>query len=255
MADQTEQWLQLIPLIQNGFSASEACHRLGVLCSLAIRWVHSFLSVGKVRRCLGSVDPHISARREDQTLHKGYLKGPFRSASQQKAVSVFPGCSQMAINRLQTEYNIRCYRAVTKETMTRAHAGNRHAFVTGLFDGFDWKKLIFTNVITVSTDYSRPVGVYPEPGHMYDLQYMNRCDRLGLISVACWGRMSWDRAGVLKRIYCRLDLAQYLHILKNVFFPTALEHYPKKPIMFQQDNFSACTVMVIQVWFCWEVQG
>ena len=63
--------------------------------------------------------------------------------------------------------------SISKETMTHAHAVDCRVFVTGLFDGFNWTKVIFFNETTVSTYYSGPVCVYQDPGNMFDPQYAN----------------------------------------------------------------------------------
>ena len=116
--------------------------------------------------------------------------------------------------------------------MTHAHAVESHAFVTGLFDGFDWTKIIFSDETTISTDYRGPVGVYSDPGHRYDPQYVNWLGKSGRISVSRWGSISQDGASVFERIYGRLDSAQYLRILENAFLPIARNRYPEEAMLF-----------------------
>ena len=61
--------------------------------------------------------------------------------------------------------------------------------------------------------------------------------------------MSRDGAGVLERMYGRLDSEQYRNILENVLFPVARERFPKRILLFQQDNFSAHTAQDVEAWF------
>ena len=152
-AHPSEQRLQLICLVKNGFSVSEAGRRLGLPCSMAKSWAYSFLNDWEVGRCSRSSRSRVSTRREDQALHRACLKDLFHSAIQLKAVFCFPGCSRTVIHRLKTRFNIRPYRVATNETTTHAHAVDRHELVTGLFDCFDWTKVIYSDATTVSTDY------------------------------------------------------------------------------------------------------
>ena len=70
-----------------------------------------------------------------------------------------------------------------------------------------------------------------------------------VLSVACWGWMSYDWAGTLERIHGRFTVDTYEQILTNVMIPSAWELYPEGILHFQQDNHPVHTANRIQEWF------
>lgn len=249
MAERRGQRLQLVALIDAGFSATEAGRRLGIPRTTAQGWARRYRNFGEVGRRPGSGRPRVSTREQDEALGRAVMEDSFRSARDLKAASGFPGCLRTVNNRLRTDYNIRHYRAAPKISMSEGQAVDRLASVTGCFDGVDWGRVIFSDETTISTDYYGRPGVYREPGSRFNRKHIHQRRRSGRISVPVWGWCSRDGAGVIERIYGRLNTAKYLHILENVFLPSARVRYPEGTLLFQQDNCSVHTAAVVQDWF------
>ncbi|KAJ4428346.1 hypothetical protein ANN_24365 [Periplaneta americana] len=136
---------------------------------------------------------------------------------------------------LKAKRGIRCRRAVRREHLTMDHAVDRVAYAT-LRQNFDWRNFIFSDEVIVSSSNDGPALVYRMDGHRYDERFVGRLNRLGRVSVACWGWMSYNGAGLLERIHGRFTAEVYEHILANVMIPSARERYSEGTRYFQQDN-------------------
>ena len=66
-----------------------------------------------------------------------------------------------------------------------------------------------------------PHRVYRIDGHRDDELFVARLRRLGRLSVAYWGWMSYNWAGTLERIYGRFTVNTHEQILTNVMIPSA----------------------------------
>ena len=133
MAEWREQRLQLVALIDAGFSATEAGRRLGIPRTTTQGWARRYRNFGEVGRRPGSGRPRVSTREQDEALGRAVLEDSSHSARDLKAASGFPGCPRTVTNRLRTDYNIRHYRAESKISMTEGQAIDRLASVTGCF--------------------------------------------------------------------------------------------------------------------------
>ncbi|PSN48472.1 hypothetical protein C0J52_11716 [Blattella germanica] len=169
MTERREQRLQLVALIDSGFSATEAGHRLGIPRTTAQCWARRYRNFVQVGRRPGSGRSRVSTREQDEALEDS-----FRSARDLKAASGFPGCPRTVTNRLRTGYNIRRYRAASKISMTKGQAVDRLASAIGCFDGVDWGRVIFSAETTISTDYYGRHGVYRERGSRFNQQHIHQ---------------------------------------------------------------------------------
>ncbi|KAJ4442847.1 hypothetical protein ANN_04440 [Periplaneta americana] len=101
--------------------------------------------------------PCISTREEDAMLFREVKNHPFRTASQLKIASNFPG-SQHTVRRFR-EHGIRCRRAMKREHLMLEHAVDRLAYAT-LRQNFDWRNIIFSDEVIVSSSNDGPALVY-----------------------------------------------------------------------------------------------
>ncbi|KAJ4445846.1 hypothetical protein ANN_12531 [Periplaneta americana] len=72
-----------------------------------------------------------------------------------------------------------------------------YAAYATLRQDFDWRNVIFSDDVIVCSSFVR------------------RINKSGCVRVACWGRMSYDGAGLLERIHGRFTAEVYEHILAN----------------------------------------
>ncbi|KAJ4437813.1 hypothetical protein ANN_13751 [Periplaneta americana] len=119
--------------------------------------------------------PPISTKEEDAMLLREVQNHPFRTASQLKSV-------------------IRCRRAVRME-----HAVDRLAYAT-LRQDFDWRNVIFSDQVIVSSSNDVPALVYRIDGHRYDERFMTRFTRTTTRSEAdeLWDRVldAWEEVAM-----------------------------------------------------------
>ena len=106
-----------------------------------------------------------------------------------------------------------------KELFTDEHKLYRFTFAESNVD-HKWYRVMFTDESTFSSANDGPVLVYRPQGECYNPQYMSTCKHSGHVSVHCWGRISHEGAGVLRRVEGHLDCLQYQHILQNVMLPS-----------------------------------
>ena len=133
--------------------------------------------------------------------------------------SNFPGSPLTARRRLR-ERGIRSRRTATKERLQIYHIEDRLGYAN-IQQDFDWRKVLFSDEAVVSSGNYGPPHVYCIDGHRYDERFVTRLRRLGRLSVACWGWMSYDWAGTLERIHGRFTVNTYEQILNNVMIPSA----------------------------------
>lgn len=247
MAERQQLRLQVIGLIRAGHSASSAARTIGVPLATAKRWAKLFHENNEVSNRAIPGRPRISTREEDAILVTEAENHPFRSAFELKMASNFPGSPLTARRRLR-ERGIRSRRTATKEHLKIEHIVDRLAYAT-IRQDFDWRNVIFSDEVVVSSSNYGPPRVYRIDGHRYDERFVARLYKSGRVSVACWGWMSYDGAGTLERIHGRFTVDTYEHILTNVMIPSAREWYPEGRLHFQQDNHPVHTAIRIQEWF------
>ncbi|KAJ4432086.1 hypothetical protein ANN_20700 [Periplaneta americana] len=128
----------------------------------------------------------ISTREEVAMLLSEVENHPFRTASQLKMASNFPGFPHTVKRRFR-ERGIRCRRAVRREHLTMEHA------VDSLRQDFDWRTVIFSDEVIVSSSNDGPALVYRMDGQRYDERFvrrLNRSSRGGGVDGMRWGRTS-----------------------------------------------------------------
>ncbi|PSN48601.1 hypothetical protein C0J52_22213 [Blattella germanica] len=198
MAERQQLRLQVIGLIRAGHSASSAARTIGVPLATAKRWAKLFHENNEVSNRAIPGRPRISTREEDAILVTEAENHPFRSAFELKMASNFPGSPLTARRRLR-ERGIRSRRIATKEHLKIEHIVDRLADGT-IRQDFEWRNVIFSDEVVVSSSNYGPPRVYRIDGHRYDERFVARLYKSGRVSVACWGWMSYDGAGTLERI-------------------------------------------------------
>ncbi|PSN30693.1 hypothetical protein C0J52_24913 [Blattella germanica] len=200
MAERQQLRLQ-VGLIRAGHSASGAARTIGVPLATAKRWAKLFRENNEVSNRAIPGRSRISTREEDAILVTEAENHPFRSAFELKMASNFPGSPLTARRRLR-ERGIRSRRTATKEHLKIEHIVDRLAYGT-IRQDFDWRNVIFSDEVVVSSSNDGPPRVYRIDDHRYDERFVARLYKSGRVSVACWGWMSYDGAGTLERIHGR----------------------------------------------------
>ncbi|PSN55697.1 hypothetical protein C0J52_09015 [Blattella germanica] len=185
MAERQQLRLQVIGLIRTGHSASSAARTIGVPLATAKRWAKLFHENNEVSNRAIPGRPRISTREEDAILVTEAENHPFRSAFELNMVSNFPGSPLTARRRLR-ERGIRSRRTATKEHLKIEHIVDRLAYAT-IRQDFDWRNVIFSDEVVVSSSNYGPPRVYRIDGHRYDERFVARLYKSGRVSVACWG--------------------------------------------------------------------
>ena len=148
------------------------------------------------------------------------------SASELKVRSNFPGSIQTMRTSLRS-YGIRTHRAAPKVSLTDAQIVDHFAFASSQ-KGFNWRNVVFSDEVTVSSSSKGPVLVYRMDGFPDGAHIVIQDERSGRISVSCWGWMSYEGAGVLDCIHGKFTTAAYLEMLKNVLVPPIRRHILKE---------------------------
>ena len=126
--------------------------------------------MGEIQRRYSTGRPRCSTREEDEAVSRVHEENSFRSANQIRAAANFPGIFRMVLNHLR-DANIHCQRAASKEGLTEGQAVDRLAFATGWRD-FDWRSVIFTDEISISSDFESRGHIYHETGTRYNTRYI-----------------------------------------------------------------------------------
>ncbi|PSN49263.1 hypothetical protein C0J52_08196 [Blattella germanica] len=172
MAERQQLRLQVIGLIRAGHSTSSAARTIGVPLATAKRWAKLFHENNEVSNRAIPGRPRISTREEDAILVTEAENHPFRSAFELKIVSNFPGSPLTARRRLR-ERGIRSRRTATKEHLKIEHIVDRLAYAT-IRQDFDWRNVIFSDEVVVSSSNYGPPRVYRIDGHRYDECFVAR---------------------------------------------------------------------------------
>jgi hypothetical protein len=131
-----------------------------------------------------------------------------------------------------TEAGLRSRSAAVTEKLSEEHRLYRLAFPEDNVDR-DWGNVIFSDESVLSSVNDGPVHVYRPQGTRYNAEYVKESARSGRVSVAVWGWISSRGMGLIDG---HLDVAQYLHILRDIMVPSVREIYPDGVINFQQDQ-------------------
>ncbi|PSN49066.1 hypothetical protein C0J52_16017 [Blattella germanica] len=172
MAERQQLRLQVIGLIRSGHSASSAARTIGVPLATAKMWAKLFHENNEVSNRAIPGRPRISTREEDAILVTEAENHPFRSAFELKMASNFPGSPLTARRRLR-ERGIRSRRTATKEHLKIEHIVDRLAYAT-IRQDFDWRNVIFSDEVVVSSSNYGPPRVYRIDGHRYDERFVAR---------------------------------------------------------------------------------
>ena len=73
----------------------------------------------------------------------------------------------------------------------------------------DWKKVIFSVVVTFPTTKEGPSFIYCSPGTRFDHRYSAFSARSGVVSVSCWGWISPRGMGAIHRIRGKFNQQKY----------------------------------------------
>ncbi|KAJ4430681.1 hypothetical protein ANN_19272 [Periplaneta americana] len=103
--------------------------------------------------------------------------------------SNFPDSPHTARRRFR-ERGIRCRPAVGRENLTKEHAVDRLAYAT-LRQDFDWRNVIFSDEVIVSSSNDGPALVYRMNGHQYDERFRIRLNRRD-VDLIDWSSKSPD---------------------------------------------------------------
>ncbi|KAJ4441080.1 hypothetical protein ANN_10930 [Periplaneta americana] len=149
----------------------------------------------------------------------------------------------------QTKYAVPSHVHCRATGRDREHKLREHYSAQRFTWNFDWRNVIFSDEVIVSNSNDSTALLYCMNAHRYDERFLSRINKSGCVRVACWGWMSYDGAGLLKRIHGRYMAEVYEHILANVMIPSARKRYPEGTLFFQQDNHPIHTANQIQRWF------
>ncbi|PSN56485.1 hypothetical protein C0J52_08460 [Blattella germanica] len=177
MAERQQLRLQVIGLIRAGHSASSAARTIGVPLATAKRWAKLFHENNEVSNRAIPGRPRISTREEDAILVTEAENHPFQSAFELKMASNFPG-SPLTERRRLRERGIRSRQTATKEHLKIEHIVDRLAYAT-IRQDFDWRNVIFSDEVVVSSSNYGPPRVYRIDGHRYDERFVARLYKSG----------------------------------------------------------------------------
>ena len=193
---------RVLALVEEGFSASQAAERYGVLPRTAQMWVKRYRETGETGRRRGSGRRRITSPEEDQRLFAEAERMPFRTNRQLRQAAGFRGSRSTAARRLG-EVHLHARRAAKKEFLRDDHIQQRLAFAEENLNR-DWTHDVFSDECIFSSTNDGQVVVYRPVGKRHDPKYVFHKRRCGRVSVSAWGWMSSERLGYLHHIEGRL---------------------------------------------------
>ena len=115
-----------------------------------------------------------------------------------------------------------------------------------------WKKILWSDETKVNRmGPDGRVFVHRPKRQALNPRYTQKTVKHGGGSIMVWGSFSWYGMGRIVKINVKMDLYQYLDILKNQMEPYAFEHMPVS-FTFMHDNDPKHTSKVVKEWFCKE---
>ena len=139
------------------------------------RWASRFRGHGEVRNLAIPGRPHVSSWRGDIHLIREIRNHPLLTASELKVRSKFPGSTQ-TVRRHLGSYDLTACRAAPKVSLTDAQIVDCLAFASSQ-ECFNWRNIIFSDEVTVSSSNTGPVLVYHMNGFKHDACFVTQHER------------------------------------------------------------------------------
>ena len=89
-----------------------------------------------------------------------------------------------------------------------------------------WRKVIFSDEKTFSTDGYSPQWVHRLPGGRHEPSNLSRSNHSTRKTINVWGCVSYHGPGVLHLIEGRLNMHSYLEIVRGQLVPYAVDNFP-----------------------------
>lgn len=198
--------------------------------------------------------PRTTSVAEDEAIVTAIVDRPFGTVQQAINAANVQISDRTARQRLN-EAGYHCYRPAHKIPLTLEHREQRlgYALENLATSREEWEATIWTDekVFVSSADHQlhvwRPRDQRLHPNHVVPPRRQS-----GRISCAMWGWISGTAIGELVDIPTRMNSAEYIRILEDVFLPSIRAIYSVEDmpvIRFVQDNSGVHNSHETQAWF------
>lgn len=153
------------------------------------------------------------------------------------------------VRRRLTEGGLHRRIPARKIFLTQQHKDDRIAFCLQYYN-FDWVNnvVIFVDEKTFQSDKLGRKILYRRNNERYVEKNTLPNKASGRIGLGIWGWISSMGPGELTTVSGRMNGAQYVEILRDVFLPTVRTAYPEGRIYLAQDNSSIHSSRLVQEW-------
>ncbi|CAF3669016.1 unnamed protein product [Rotaria socialis] len=242
----------IIALHELGLSKTAIANRLGLTRVTVRKWIRRYEEEGDLNSRHRPGAPHCTTQHQDEEIFESAIETPLTTA-----VAITSNlqlrCSVDTVrNRLSTA-GINHHIPATKSSLTQTHKDTRLGFALQyLSEDIDfWRKVIFTDEKTFSTDDHGQLHCWRTDGTRFKEQNVAKSRRSGRITAGMWGWMCGYGVGELCEINGRFTSDQYIEVLEEVMIPTvrAIAIPEPEDIYLVQDNSPVHTAAVVKRWF------
>lgn len=199
-------------------------------------WVERFLFNGNVNSLYkNSGRRRVTSAEIDEEIVANVSNAKFITAT---AVARDFGISRFTVRRRLAEKGIFCRKpAIHTAELTQAHRQKRLDFIEANY-GRDWDKVIFSDEKTFLSYSDRKKYVYRPKNQRYNPEYVQHLERSGRITCGVWGFITSGGVGELVDITGRMNSAEYVSIIDDVFLPSIKTMFGENinQFSFIQDN-------------------
>lgn len=197
--------------------------------------------------------PRRTTRQEDEDIIAAVRDRPFGTV-EEVIQSTNVQISDRTVRRRLNEAGYQCYRPAHKIPLTPGHREQRIAYALENMTTSreEWEVTIWTDEKVFVSCADRQPHVWRLRDQRLDPNHVVATHRTGRISCAMWGWISGGTIGELVDIPTRMNSAEYIRIMEEVFLPSVRAIYPVEnvPIIrLVQDNSGVHTSRETRTWF------
>lgn len=185
-------------------------------------------------------------------LAAAVVEEPFRSHGQLAAAADLDVCDETVRRALKVRLNSKSCRAAKKIVLEPQHRDARLRFVQayGGWPHVNWRRCMFVDEKSFSTDKNSKVHVVRTPGTRYEVRHLLKNKHSGRATASYWGCFSYRGAGRLTRTTAHMDRYEYLRILETELWPAIEEQFPDNELVYViEDNHPVHTTPEVRAWY------
>ena len=241
---------------QAGRTVAEIAAAIPCSAKTVRRWIQRFIDGGDHAlhdHRHNNRGPRITRAEEDEAIVAAVAEQPFGSVQEALNAANVQVSERTARRRLNAA-GYHCYRPARKIMLTPVNREQRIAFALEnlVTSREEWEATIWTDEKVFVSSADRQPHVWRQRDQRLHPNHVVPLHRSGRISCGMWGWISGTAIGELVEIPPRMNSAEYIRILEDVFLPSVRAIYPVEDmpvIRLVQDNSGVHTSRETQQWF------